>query len=91
MPTRHALPWTEIIKDVLAAIDTYNQQRRFVNCWWVAKHIYENLQNYPIFAGLDETVCKSRVCVAGSKMGWVRYNRIHGKRSPVFIDPRVIG
>ena len=89
MTTRHELPWHNIRHDVLAAIDAFNQQRPFVNCWNIGSHIFSHPEDYPAFAGVAEDICRSRVCIVVRKLGWRRYNRVHGKRSPVFVDPRV--
>lgn len=89
MPTRHELPWEDITIDVALAIDLFNQHRPFINCWHIGNFIFERQDIFPTFSGVPEIICKSRVCSTIRKLGWKRFNRVHGKRSPVFIDPRV--
>lgn len=87
MVTRFGMDWDAIICDVLSSVDAVYPDKPFVNCWTIAEHVVE--QKRPTFLGITDRVARGRVSIAlGNKLGWRRFNRIHGKRAPVFIDPR---
>lgn len=88
MPTRYSLPWSDIQQDVLSAVDSTNNGKRFVNCRYLVDHIDKKRDDYPFLKDSSYRALQTRVVIAFNKMGWKRFNRKTGRRSPVFIDER---
>lgn len=91
MSLRTELPWEDIEKDVIAAIDGCNEKKRFISVKVVA---YYAIANYGKFTALmqrtgiyKKKVTMSRVTMALRKLGWTQYAGV-GRRGRTFIDPR---
>ena len=94
MSSRTELPWSDIQKDVIAAIDACNEQRLFIPVKKVASHILKDQSAYPhitdsIRQMTRERVVMSRISMALNKLGWpiFSYNSTSSGTS-VYVDPR---
>jgi len=91
MPSRTELPWATIQREVLKAIKSSNNGKKFVDCGHIAEHIIANTESYPHFRNISYRATQGRIMMSLRKLGWTRWNGYGCGRAGVYIDPRVKG
>lgn len=89
MSTRKELPWPTISREVISAIRSCNNGRKFVNSGKVAMYIHDNTGSYPHFSDCTYRTTIQRIATSLNKKGWKKFNQ-NCKKPGVFIDPSVV-
>ena len=87
--TRTGMDWDLISMQVIHAIDTYNNHKKYVTTKYCAEYIVEHQNDYSCFKGCTYKTIVTRISYALRKSGWEAFTA-KGNRSMVYIDPRVV-
>jgi hypothetical protein len=94
MSRRTELPWSDIQSEIVAAIDQYNECRRFVNVSVLTTRILQNPGAYPVITSgicqmTRERTVQSRITRCLKKHHWPQFS-VHStpRGGGVFVDER---